>query len=109
VVHHDGVDLAAAEGTRIRAAAAGVVASAVVEFGDEPRGRRVVLEHAGGCATYYGHLGDVLVSEGEHVEQGQVIATVGTTGLSTGPHLHFEVRVGGEPQPPRFGPASAAQ
>ena len=97
--HHDGVDLAAPLGTPIRAAADGVVVKTVVDFGDSARGRRVMLAHDGGLVTSYSHVDEVRVEPGQRVARGEVIATVGSTGLSTGPHLHFEVRRVGEPSP----------
>lgn len=89
---HHGVDLAVPAGTAVRAVAAGrVVASGW--SGDA--GRRVVLEHGGNYRTVYAHAGRTLVREGDTVVAGQVIATVGSSGRSTGPHLHFEVSQSG--------------
>ena len=99
--HHRGLDLATTVGTPIHAAAGGVVTTALVDWGDAATGRYVVIAHSNGVSTYYGHVDDVLVTVGERVDSGQPIATVGSTGLSTGPHLHFEVRVKGEAVDPR--------
>jgi murein DD-endopeptidase MepM/ murein hydrolase activator NlpD len=90
---HEGIDLGAAYGSPIAAAAAGVVIYAGWEGG---YGNLVVIDHGGGLATAYGHQSRIAVSLGESVAQGQIIGYVGSTGHSTGPHLHFEVRVNGE-------------
>jgi murein DD-endopeptidase MepM/ murein hydrolase activator NlpD len=110
--HHDGQDFAAATGTPIRAAAAGTVRSAecTSPFCDRPGdidaagrpitpgcGFRVVLMHTGGVATMYCHASALAVHEGQTVAAGQVIAWVGSTGNSTGPHLHFQVHLGAPP------------
>jgi len=95
---HQGLDLAAPEGTPVHAARAGKVVFSG-QRGDY--GNLVVVEHADGSSTYYGHCRDLLVSEGDRVTAGQVLATVGSTGLSTGPHLHFELRdAQGRPRDP---------
>ncbi|MBD2105012.1 M23 family metallopeptidase [Leptolyngbya sp. FACHB-261] len=88
VTFHRGVDLGAAEGTPVLAAFAGRVA--IAEFLGN-LGLAVILNHSDGNETRYGHLSQVFVQPGEWVEQGQVIGAVGSTGLSTGPHLHFEL------------------
>jgi len=94
---HTGVDFGADTGDPIHAAADGVVASAGSLGG---YGNATVIEHGGGIATLYGHQSEILVSEGERVTAGEVIGRVGCTGACTGPHLHFEVRVNGEPVDP---------
>jgi murein DD-endopeptidase MepM/ murein hydrolase activator NlpD len=94
VKFHYGVDISAPSGTPIRAAADGVV---VFAGWRRAYGNTVIVDHGNGIATLYAHCSRVLVNEGEVVKQGQVIALVGSTGLSTGPHLHFEVRRYGEP------------
>ncbi|MPZ88668.1 MAG: peptidoglycan DD-metalloendopeptidase family protein [Nitriliruptorales bacterium] len=94
---HAGVDIAAATGTPIVAAAAGVVRAAGLRGG---YGNLVVVDHGGGLETRYAHASAIAVAAGERVEAGRLLAWVGSTGLSTGPHLHFEVRVGGDPRDP---------
>jgi murein DD-endopeptidase MepM/ murein hydrolase activator NlpD len=92
VGHHAGVDIVAPLGTTVLASQAGTV-KLVDEL--KVRGNTLVLDHGHGVYTLYAHLQDVLVSPGEQVESGQRVARVGSTGLSTGPHLHWEVWVGG--------------
>lgn len=94
---HAGVDFGAPSGTPIHAAAEGIVVSAQRMGG---YGNVIILDHGGGYATVYGHCSRILVSSGAHVSRGQVIGRVGSTGLSTGPHLHFEVRINGRPVNP---------
>jgi murein DD-endopeptidase MepM/ murein hydrolase activator NlpD len=81
----------------IRAAYAGTVIMADWYGG---YGNTVILDHGNGITTLYGHTEGVYVTEGQVVEKGEPIALVGSTGLSTGPHLHFEVRQDGEPTDP---------
>lgn len=95
---HSGLDLAAPAGTPVRAAAGAVVVLSRADAGGY--GRHLVLDHGGGVTTLYGHLLSVAVREGDLVAGGQAIAEVGSTGNSTGPHLHFEVRFGGRPVDP---------
>jgi murein DD-endopeptidase MepM/ murein hydrolase activator NlpD len=90
---HEGVDLGASYGTAIHAAAGGTVIWAGWLGG---YGNLVVIDHGGDLSTAYGHQSAIAVSVGEHVEQGQVLGYVGSTGHSTGPHLHFEVRINGQ-------------
>jgi murein DD-endopeptidase MepM/ murein hydrolase activator NlpD len=94
---HEGIDLGAAYGSPIRAAASGTVIYCGWEGG---YGNLTVIDHGGGVATAYGHQSSIAVSCGQSVSQGQVIGYVGSTGHSTGPHLHFEVRVNGNPVDP---------
>ena len=89
---HSGVDIPAPHGTPIGAAAAGRVVFAGRQRG---YGNTVVVEHADGTRTRYAHAERLFVSRGESVEAGQAVASVGSTGRSTGPHLHFEVMRGG--------------
>lgn len=90
---HRGIDIGAAEGTAIHAAQDGTVASAGEAGG---YGLCVVIDGAGGYQSKYAHCDSVLVSAGQEVKRGDVIATVGSTGVSTGPHLHLEVLHNGE-------------
>jgi murein DD-endopeptidase MepM/ murein hydrolase activator NlpD len=89
---HEGIDIAAAMGTPIWAAAAGTVIHAGWLGG---YGNLVVLDHGNGLATAYAHASAILVALGQSVSQGQTVALAGSTGNSSGPHLHFEVRVNG--------------
>jgi murein DD-endopeptidase MepM/ murein hydrolase activator NlpD len=94
---HTGIDYGADEGTPIRAAADGVVVSAGWYGG---YGNATIIDHGGGIATLYGHQSSMAVSAGQKVTQGQTIGRVGCTGNCTGPHVHFEVRVNGDPVDP---------
>ena len=97
---HPGVDLLQPYGAEIRATAAGRVAHAGPMGG---YGNMVEIDHGFGLATRYGHMSEILVSEGQQVAQGDLLGRLGSTGRSTGPHLHYEVRVDGEPvDPERF-------
>lgn len=88
---HGGIDIAAPEGTQVKAAASGTV----VGVGNRGNyGLAVVLEHTGGVTTWYGHTSKVLVRLGDSVKQGQTIALVGRSGLATGPHLDFRIKIG---------------
>jgi murein DD-endopeptidase MepM/ murein hydrolase activator NlpD len=97
---HAGQDIAAPTGTPIVAATAGTVA--IVETPDESGGygNYTCIDRGGGFATCYGHQSAVFVHVGQVVAQGQLIGLVGSTGASTGPHLHFEVRLSGVPVNP---------
>jgi murein DD-endopeptidase MepM/ murein hydrolase activator NlpD len=94
---HAGIDLAAGVGAPISAVAAGTVASAGPEGG---YGNAVRVQHEQGTVTVYAHLSEVLVSAGQRVTAGTYLGREGSTGNSTGPHLHFEVRIGGVPVDP---------
>jgi murein DD-endopeptidase MepM/ murein hydrolase activator NlpD len=94
---HSGLDLAAPLGTEIRAAAAG---RSKVLWNPSGYGLHVLIDHGGGLRTLYGHLSAASVQDGDDVRAGQEIGRMGSTGLSTGPHLHFEVRRDGRPVDP---------
>jgi len=89
---HNGIDLASTPGTPVVAAAEGRVLVARVGGHNGGYGNMIIISHANGIQTVYAHLLDVSVSSGQEVSQGQVIGSLGNTGKSTGPHLHFEVR-----------------
>ena len=91
---HPGIDFAAEEGAEVYAVADGIVTTAAY---DVEKGNYVVLDHGGGLETEYQHMKSLLVSAGQSVVQGQVLGYVGSTGNSTGPHLHFEARQDGAP------------
>jgi murein DD-endopeptidase MepM/ murein hydrolase activator NlpD len=95
---HTGIDLAAPAGSPVLAAAAGIVVAVV--SGTTGYGNYVVIAHAAGLTTLYGHLQTALVAGGQTVTQGQPIGLEGSTGNSTGPHCHFEVRIDGQPVDP---------
>ncbi len=94
---HEGIDIGVPMGTPIKAAAAGTIIYCGWESG---YGNLTVIDHGGNLATAYGHQSSIAVSCGEQVAQGQVIGYVGCTGHCTGPHLHFEVRIDGNPVDP---------
>ncbi len=96
--YHKGIDLATPTGTQVWASSGGTVALAGWQGG---YGNVVFINHPDGKQTRYGHLSKIYVSAGQTVRQGQVIAASGNTGVSTGPHLHFEIRIGGTPVDPR--------
>ena len=89
---HTGLDIATTKGTPIGAAAAGTVTYAARKG---TYGNLVVIDHGNGIQTYYAHCNSINCSVGQKVSQGQMISTVGTTGNSTGPHLHLEIRING--------------
>ncbi len=94
---HQGLDIAAPMGTTVTAAAAGTVIMAQWYGG---YGNYILIDHGGGYSTGYGHLSAIYVSDGQSVARGQAIGAVGSTGQSTGPHLHFEIRIAGKPVDP---------
>ncbi|GIU95233.1 MAG: hypothetical protein KatS3mg012_1690 [Gaiellaceae bacterium] len=89
---HEGIDISASTGTPIRAAAAGTVIWSGWRGG---YGNAVIIDHGGGLSTVYAHASALIARQGQRVAQGEVIALVGSTGNSSGPHLHFEVRING--------------
>lgn len=95
---HEGLDFSAAEGTPIYAAAAGIVTSAerTPDYGNI-----VKVDHGSGLETRYAHASKLMVKVGDRVEKGQVVALVGSTGRSTGAHLHYEIRLNGNALDPR--------
>lgn len=105
VRHHSGIDLAAPNGAPIRAIQGGVVV-----FADPyaAYGNLIVIQHGKGITSHYGHCESIKVRTGQRVRAGEVIGAVGSTGRVTGPHLHFEIRLNGEPRDPeRFIPGLA--
>jgi murein DD-endopeptidase MepM/ murein hydrolase activator NlpD len=95
---HQGIDLVAPRGTAVVATADGIVSSVV---NDHKWGLRVDLSHGAGFTTMYAHLATVTVRRGEQVKRRETVGTLGSTGLATGPHLHYEVRRNGIPLDPR--------
>jgi len=95
---HEGLDFSADAGQPIKATAAGIVISAEVtpEYGNMVR-----ISHGSGLETRYAHAAKLLVKEGDRIKKSQVVALVGNTGRSTGPHLHYEIRMNGESLDPR--------
>ncbi|MBR4959490.1 MAG: M23 family metallopeptidase, partial [Clostridia bacterium] len=96
--YHLGIDLACAANTAIYASNAGKVLESAYHYS---YGHYVLIDHGGGKATLYAHMNERWVSAGDKVTKGQQIGLVGTTGSSSGNHLHFEVREGGSVQNPR--------
>ncbi len=94
---HNGLDMAVAEGSSVVAAWSGTVLACT---SDPIGGNYIIIDHASGMSTYYGHLSEILVESGQMVTAGERIALSGNTGKSTGPHLHFEIAYNGEPIDP---------
>ena len=95
---HEGLDISNREGTPVIASADGIVSATGKDF---TYGNVVVISHGFGIISRYNHLSKILVGAGRKVKRGDIIAEVGTTGRSTGPHLHYEIRVNGIPINPR--------
>ena len=91
-IKHSGIDIAASTGSPIAAASAGEVLFAGSMRG---YGKVVILDHGGDLTTVYGHMSTISCSENQKIAKGAIIGKVGMTGIATGPHLHFEVRVNG--------------
>ncbi|MFN2463083.1 MAG: M23 family metallopeptidase [Candidatus Dormibacteria bacterium] len=112
---HFGIDLAAPAGTPVSTVGEGTVASVTPSGPGGGYGLHVVVRHGGGLQTMYAHLADTVVSEGQVVLTGTIVGHEGSTGMSTGPHLHFEVREAGVAVDPRsvfpgiFGPEGQTQ
>ncbi|MBQ7654278.1 MAG: M23 family metallopeptidase [Clostridia bacterium] len=96
---HSGIDIAAGYGEKIKAAYYGTVSS--VGY-DEAAGNFVIISHSGGLVTKYFHCCEILVSEGANVRKGEAVARVGSTGMSTGPHLHFIIEINGKKVNPLY-------
>ncbi len=94
---HSGIDISTSFGQPVHATADGVVLTAGLASG---YGREILIDHGHGIETLYGHLSGFAVSSGEEVKRGQIIGYVGTSGRSTGPHLHYEVRIRNTPVNP---------
>ena len=94
---HNGVDMNGGSGQTIVAASSGTIIFAGVKGG---YGNTIMVDHGGGMVTLYAHQSEFAVSAGQSVKRGQTIGYVGSTGVSTGPHLHFEVRINGNPVDP---------
>ena len=93
--YHRGVDITAPTGTPVHTTADGLVVQAEAVSGGY--GRLVVIDHGGGTQTWYAHLSRIGVRAGQEVHRGEVVGSVGSTGRTTAPHLHYEVRLGGAP------------
>ena len=95
---HDGIDIVAKKGTYIYSSASGIAKK--VKYSRFKYGNHILINHENGFETLYAHLSQILVREGQFINKGQLIATVGNTGLSTGPHLHYEVHFNGRKKNP---------
>ncbi len=95
---HGGIDIAADTGTPIAAAWDGVVTEVAA---GTSYGNYIIVKHTDSLSTLYAHCSEITADEGKIVKKGETVALVGSTGVSTGPHLHFEIRVNGEPIDPR--------
>lgn len=101
IYFHTGIDIAAPLGAKVLAPTEGTVVEIMNEFKeDEGPGKFIIIQHAKGYKTRYTHLQDIFVEQGQQISADQAIASVGNTGLSKGPHLHFEVLLNDEPMDP---------
>ena len=97
-IMHRGLDIGAAHGTQVQAPSDGLVIFAGVDGG---YGKVLVLDHGYGVKTRYAHMAEIAAKVGDHIKRGERIGAIGNTGRSTGPHLHYEVRINGVPENPR--------
>lgn len=97
---HQGIDLAGPVGLNIYASGGGTVK--VAEYNRHGYGKEVIIDHGFGYESIYAHLDDILVKKGQKVERGELVGTMGNTGRSTGPHLHYEIRKDGSPVNPMY-------
>ena len=95
---HTGLDFRGDSGDPVKSTASGTVSHAGWQGG---YGKLVEIEHGNGLATRYGHLSEIDVRVGQYIKIGQVVGKIGSTGRSTGPHLHYETRVEGDPVDPQ--------
>jgi len=98
VHYHEGIDISANPGVKVYSTAQGCVVS--ITYSKYDYGNRIVIQHAYGFETLYAHLDKIMVKRGQWVAKNQLIGTVGNTGFSTGPHLHYEVHKNNQPQDP---------
>ena len=96
-VFHKGIDIAAPQGTKVYASEDGIV---VLADSLKGHGNKIIIQHSAGFSTHYSHLYNILVSENKSIKSGTLIGLAGNTGLSTGPHLHFEIRKDGKAADP---------
>ena len=96
---HKGIDIAAEQGTAIRAMCSGTVTAVQRDYGN---GKYLIIDHGSGISTKYCHCSKISVKEGQQIKAGQEVARVGSTGLSTGPHLHFEFIINGISHNPQY-------
>jgi murein DD-endopeptidase MepM/ murein hydrolase activator NlpD len=98
-MHHNGIDIASNIGTEIYSSADGTIEKVGVEG---KFGKRILIRHTGGYQTLYAQLGEIFVEENQKIKKGDLIALIGESEFSTGPHLHFEIRLDGKPRNPEI-------